>query len=343
MKKGLINLTLYLLPSLLYISCIQQEHVSKQFRVLLNKGKTDTIFYSQFVDSISYIDLSIPDTCIISDFSDMVMSDNQIFILDSQQKCIWSFDSHGNLTRCLNRRGHGYGEYAFLSQFEYDYKAQELLVLDGPSQTILHYNGDGTFITKEEIDVCASDFKIAGKNYLISNLGYPKIVAGIYIFDRQNKKSKKILSKEDDFRWNNIWEMSSWGDTIGIMSPPLNNRLFHFKSGFAIDTIDISVPLSGEHYDYTEDVSKYQDYQRTIQSESDRWLYLTFWKYKSTLQSVVINKINDTILEGSLLYNDIDGINPSYHLSYCEGNVFSKIVLGHQPKGYSIQFLHLKQ
>lgn len=54
------------------------------FAVDLTALTNDTIYYSSFVDSLSYITLETKDECLIGEITDAILTDEYIFILDIQ-------------------------------------------------------------------------------------------------------------------------------------------------------------------------------------------------------------------------------------------------------------------
>ena len=317
-----------------------QKHEAGFFS--LDASENDTIYYSQFADSISYIKLESSDSCQIAECTDMTIADSLVFIFDKKQKCIWEFNLRGQFVRSLNKLGPSASEYVDLTQFEYDKENKQLLILDSPSKSILHYSIEGDFIDKETIDIYAFDFKISGQHYLISNLGTKAKFAGVYLIDRSTMASTKIIGKKDDISWNNNWEMISWDTIVGIVAPPLENTVFHFSSGALTDSLPILVPRSSKKYGFTDSPWDLKDFKRTLYAESSDWLWLVFWKPDSPLQNIVFNKKTITSFSGCDLCNDIDHIQHGFIQSFSEGNIFTFADYSAEGENPTIQILHLK-
>lgn len=200
MKSNIFSIFVLGACILFFTGCTVDNIYSRRYEFRLKAQESDTIFISQIADSITYLNLDTAGTNCIRHYSDMVMTSHNIFILDNQQKCIWNFDSNGKYKRCLSCRGHGTGEYINLWQCEYDSQKQELLVLDGKS--ILHYDNNFNFIYRENLDIYATDFKLIGGYYFLSFLGGDSDGCGVFLFDRNERTSKKIISKEENVCWN---------------------------------------------------------------------------------------------------------------------------------------------
>ena len=65
-----------------FFSC-STRNSETEFVVDLDNITIDTIHYSLFVDSITYIPLETNDSCLIGSVTDMIVSDNGILILDN--------------------------------------------------------------------------------------------------------------------------------------------------------------------------------------------------------------------------------------------------------------------
>ena len=83
-----------LLFAVLIISCTEIKTTSKWEPNLQNEA-VDSIGYSLFVDSIEYVYLETNDSCLIRSITDIVVSNNRLFVFDEPQQTIWVFDREG--------------------------------------------------------------------------------------------------------------------------------------------------------------------------------------------------------------------------------------------------------
>lgn len=138
---------------------------------------------------MSYIPLETKDDCLIREITDAILTNQYIFILDTPQQSVWIYSTKGKFIRSLHHQGNGPGEYINLIQFEYDADNRELLLLDGWNKSILRYSPDDKFIDKTVLDIYPSDFKKTADGYLLSMLGAPDSIGGVYSYSSQNHKS----------------------------------------------------------------------------------------------------------------------------------------------------------
>ena len=328
-------------------SCSPSSPSGDAYTFALNSPCYDTLYFSQIGDSISYIPLKGAETNLIQEYSDLIVSDDYVMVIDLLQGCVWIFDREGNYLNCLNRQGHGHGEYVKLSQVEYDETTHQILVLDCMESSVLHYDVQGNFLSKEVLkDVYATDFKLSGSHYVLSFLGSRDFVSGVFLYDRQSQTSQKAVGKVDDIPWNDNWELCSWGDTVGVMAPPLQNTLYHIRGGEVVDSVFINVPRSNRVYNYTDNSFEYDDWNRSAYFEGPTWLWVRFWKYEEPhqrIQNYFVNKLTHQVISGGMnIVNDIDRVAWSCAVSYTEGNVFTFITQGQDGLHPAVQFLHLK-
>ena len=298
---------------LLCTSCVEQKDTTS-IKIDLMATDSDTLYYSSFVDSLSYIPLETKDDCLIREITDAILTNQYIFILDTPQQSVWIYSTKGKFIRSLHHQGNGPGEYINLIQFEYDADNRELLLLDGWNKSILRYSPDDKFIDKTVLDIYPSDFKKTADGYLLSMLGAPDSIGGVYSYS--------------------------------FMAPPFDNIVYSYdKKGALRQQIPFKIyPLPTQSY--TEDVSTQHlpDFIRTNYIESSHWLYATYWRAESGLRVFLYNKQNGDLQIGKRLVNDIDRVKYTYMTSSCNHNRF---VFGYRKEENTddnpiLQILHLK-
>ena len=327
-----------------FFSC-STRNSETEFVVDLDNITIDTIHYSLFVDSITYIPLETNDSCLIGSVTDMIVSDNEILILDNQQQTVWIFDKLGKFKNSIQRRGNGPGEYMRLTQFEYDKSNERLLLLDMWSKTILHYSTEGTYLRTDTLDRYCADFKILDDGYLLSMIGERDSMAGVFHYRMSENKSKKILSRDCNLTCSYNWEMVSYDNNITFMSPPLENRLYscNMTGELNIEIPFKMYPLPSRTYDEDESMQHLQDYIRTNYIETSRWIYATYWNAESSLRVFLFDKQNKTYQIGKKMVNDMDGFKFIAISSACDDNCFVfATAQNDEESNPMIQILHLK-
>ena len=330
---------------LLCTSCVEQKDTTS-IKIDLMATDSDTLYYSSFVDSLSYIPLETKDDCLIREITDATLTNQYIFILDTPQQSVWIYSTKGKFIRSLHHQGNGPGEYINLIQFEYDADNRELLLLDGWNKSILRYSPDDKFIDKTVLDIYPSDFKKTADGYLLSMLGAPDSIGGVYSYSSQNHKSTQLIKRTYNLPCNFNWELMGYDNEITFMAPPFDNIVYSYdKKGALRQQIPFKIyPLPTQSY--TEDVSTQHlpDFIRTNYIESSHWLYATYWRAESGLRVFLYNKQNGDLQIGKRLVNDIDRVKYTYMTSSCNHNRF---VFGYRKEENTddnpiLQILHLK-
>ena len=313
--------------------------------VNLLETTSDSLYYSMFVDSISYLPLEDSDECLIGKVTDVIFSDQYVFVLDGKQQIVWTFDKEGKFVSSIDKRGRGPGEYMGLVQFEYDKKSNELLLLDGWSKAILHYSPEGTYLKRDDLDLYCSDFKIVNDGYVLSMLGGLDSLGGVFHYKLSEGKSQRLLKRSHNLSCNYDWEMVSYDGTIRLMAPPLENTLYECESvGRLVVKIPFRMyPLPSQDYENDDTVRHLPDFLRTNYWESSRWIYASFWCARYDLRVLLYDKVTGDTYVGKGLSNDMDGVSFIGMTSACDRNCFVFVT---QKNGVDanpvLQILHLK-
>lgn len=95
---------------------------------------------SELFDSLRYIVLEDKENSLISDIGKIELYDSVFYISDVKAKKILCFNREGKFLQAIGKIGQGPGEYVQLSDFTFDYKNRELLLLDRSTRRILCYS-----------------------------------------------------------------------------------------------------------------------------------------------------------------------------------------------------------
>ena len=341
---GKLLLIVLVVSGCMLFSCTP-THKEKDVSIHLLDTTQDSLYYSMFVDSISYIALEDKDECLIGRVSDVIITNEHLFVLDGKQQIVWGFDRDGKYQFNINKRGNGPGEYMRLVQFEYDKERNELLLLDGWSKSILHYTVDGKFVKSEALDIYCSDFKIVDDGYILSMLGGSDSLGGVFHYVSDEGKSRKLIGRSYDLPCNYDWEMVNYDGNIGLMAPPLDNILYACDSlGQLVERISFRMhPLPSDKYETNETMEHLSDFVRTNYMESSHWIYATYWCAEYGLRVFLYDKVNGASYVGQKLLNDMDGIPFTSMTSFGNNNLFIFATLKNGIDCNPVlQILHLK-
>lgn len=320
-------------------------HKINEVSVNLLDVTQDSLYYSMFVDSISYIPLEDNDDCLIGRVTDVIVSDDYLFVLDGKQQIVLTFDREGKFISSIDKHGNGPEDYMGLMQFEYDKEHNELLLLDGWAKAILHYTPEGTFVKRDALDIYCSDFKVVNDGYVLSMLGGCDSLGGVFHYDLTEGKSKRLLGRTHNQSCNFDWEMVSYDGRIGLMASPFENTLYECDSlGQLVEKIPFQMyPLPSQDYKKDNTVKHLPDFLRTNYIESSRWIYAAYWCAKYDLRVFLYDKVTGVAHIGKGFSNDMDAVFSIAKTSACDKNCF---VFATQKNGEEVnpvlQILHLK-
>lgn len=347
MKVHLIMTRYYYISLFFFLmgtSCTYQKNGNDNILIDLETLTKDTLYYSSFVDSLSYISLETGDECLIGEITDVIFTSRYIFILDNHQQTVWAFFPSGQFSHAICRRGEAPDEYIKLVQFEYDSLNEELLLLDGWSKSVLRYTVSGDFIGRVTFDIYPGDFKKTFDGYLLSLLGAPDSIAGVYHYDVQANEYVKLVGRSHNLSCGFDWEMVSYDDTIAFMAPPFDNMVYHYKEkGEVYGYLPFQMlPHSEREYEYTASKQDLPDFIRTNYIEGNRWIYATYWCAKYGVRAFLYDKRKQEYALGSLLVNDMDDKGFSYLSSACDDNRFVFGCASDDGSNPELQILYLK-
>lgn len=345
--KPSVNALILLAGIYLFASCHTKTNSSDIITIDLNANVKDTLYYSSFIDSISYIPLQTTDSCLIGQIKDVIIRDNMIFVHDKQLHTIWIFDNEGNYKSNISRKGSGPEEYATLNKITYNNVNKQITILDIWTQSILTYDLSGHFIKRIKLDTYPTDFvKLDDTSYILSRIGEKDSLAGFYLADSSGHKTEMLIqrSQKQLFVDNFEWDFSNFDDTIAFMAPNLDNNVYHHVNGKLTKAYPIHIlPSSTTEYEPGSTSFYSEDFKRTTYIENSKWIFLTYWSNKYDLRTIFYSKEQHKAFIGNVAANDIDGIRHSKKTSASNNNTFTFWLTNDDDRlNPTLQVLHLK-
>lgn len=111
----------------------------------LDQASTEHLL-SDAVENIDIVSLEMTDKSLIGDIQDVIVDDNNIFIVDYRSG-ISRFNREGVFLNNVGKKGHGPGEYNYIKNIQLDSGKQLVYLYDSVEDVIFKYNYDGTFVT----------------------------------------------------------------------------------------------------------------------------------------------------------------------------------------------------
>ena len=158
------------------------------------------INYSEFVDSISYIQLETNDSCLISEIEYLYVVNDEIFIKDMKGGGILRFDNHGRYLSKISKFGSGPGEFNRIHNFDIDKTQKNIYIYDDLRKNLLRYTFDGKFLSEIRIKDYIRDFALLGNNdFIFLHSDYnTKEQQGIWYANNKGKFIKSIIESTSE-------------------------------------------------------------------------------------------------------------------------------------------------
>ena len=174
-------------------SCKEREGI----KINLNQIKTD-IYYSDFVDSVSYLTLYTNDSCIISGIKRIYQDGPYTILNDRSGNGICIFYEN-KFVRNIANFGRGPQEFINITSFCLDKKRKHICLYDDRSGKILRYKYDGSFVCEHtSIDLMRDFACIDGKFICILDAYLKELRSGVWTSDSNGQFLKTLRPKNPD-------------------------------------------------------------------------------------------------------------------------------------------------
>lgn len=314
---------LLLLISFLLCSCSTTSVISTDY-VNVNEDYAESDFFSSY----TYIRLkaSLP---MISEISDLRMSDDKIFVSDKTSK-LFVFSTQGDFIISLDKRGHGSNEYVETSDF--DIKNDTIYILSRPQKKIFVYSINGNHIDTYELNDYYNGLRILSNNRIClasansNNQNYNYIVYDI--------QKKSYINKFVPFTKNESMLLSCYhpflgciDDTMYINNPfsteitELHDTEIGWTKSYVFNTEE-QLPETTSDFTF-EQLQKEFSNKRVVRNllfytktrDFEYIGYELFGEYGLSFYLTQISKTNGS--KTMMALNDIDKDFPYISLPYC--------------------------
>lgn len=348
--KHLILFTILHIELLFVCSCT--ENNPKRYIIDLNQTK-ESIQYSSFVDSVSYIELNTNDTCLISDIEKIYIDNDTIILWDKKDAGILTFNSSGHLIKQINYYGKGPKEFITITAFCINPLSNTIYIWDYPSQKINKYTYSGDFIGYEKNDSFVRDFAVLENNYKLCILPFYSKSSpyGIWITDIRNElvKNFDISTPVDDQVEFSGTYYNIDNDSIFVYDRNFDNLYKIVDDSINIAySFDVKQTLSRElRKKDPASLLPFKDiaYMSNF-SMSDSYILQTYYYYSvdNPYRWILFDRKNQNILISKHLENDIDYVETEYpHIYYLKKNMWCRVIETEADNcNILLQLLHIK-
>ncbi len=324
-------------------------HIQEESGIVVDftKDSCDSIPYSLFVDSITYLDLDPEKKCLIGNIDNIAFLDSCIVLFDSRAHLVHLLDKEGRYLKKIGERGAGPGEYLSPKQMDVDYENNLILLYDPPKGKVLKYDLNNHYVGYDSIGAASDMDYLGNQKYIVTNYNDSKERAGIFLIDISLQKRNKLSDCKYDLRMNKPWEIFRKDNNPVIMSLPYEDILMEWDGEKLYSTVKFNISPSPsqqalmEMESHPQDIIKFPN--RMLFLDSDRWFYSYYWINNEEIKYIFWDHKKRKLTIASSLYNDIDGIY-GMELPLCINNSFvTQIEAKEENENPKLQFLHLKK
>lgn len=151
---------------------------------------------SEFVDSVSTIRLTLPDSLFFGQVSNLLIDKENIYAKDSKQQVVFRFNKSGEFLNAIGRRGSGPGEYPQIGKM---FLGNNCIYIDHlASRHIYSYAPNGDFIRSFSIPfsiVYDNILALPDENFLCYRLGKPG--KGLWTMNDRGEVVDTILTETE--------------------------------------------------------------------------------------------------------------------------------------------------
>lgn len=296
------------------MGCSAQHHDNSSSRLAgvdLDNPDRDTLYYSEIVDSVTYIDLESSDEAMIGKIADLDYNGSDIVVLDDKTGLVKLFGKDGHFISQIGSRGQGPEEY--LRAKNVDINDSVIAVYDVALYKVLLYGTHGQFLSADSIGT-AEDFVQTSSSgisgYLIADYSTLPHKKGGIRFVSHDGVNKMLRERADDINRNHPWEIFKNDGEVSVITQDYEYTVLSADGDSLSVKYELNIsPLLSKaskekiaDHDFNELVS---NYSRMFHIDSDRWLMVYFWK-KDNSRVVFIDKSIGSVSVCSGLVNDLD-------------------------------------
>lgn len=304
----------------------------------------DRMDYSDFADSISYIQLhGVAEP--IGEVKTLKFIDSLMVIFDEKTDLVSVFDSNGKYLRQIGARGQGPGEYIYCRQIDVDRDKRNVLVYDVYTGEVRKYDLEGAYLGKDTVGR-ADDFAYVGDGkYLLAN--YQEDVAeraGIFLVSSSPFNKIRVRECRDDIPMNKPFEFFDCDGTISVMTREFEDLILKWNGDSLAESINFALeesPTKSQLDDFKHDYRKRYDYLNRIYFFDYPDFTMLFFTYKEERRYLFYDKKTHQTEVVPDIKNDIDSVY-GYRMPISRGNTMVAVVEQDEELAPKIQIIHLK-
>ncbi len=297
------------------------NNASKKINISLRESREGLL--SDVFDSIQYTLLDDDDSIPLVQPYKIIYSGNNIYVEDNFTSNVHIFRKDGNISKVIEAKGKGPGEYFQLDFFQI--KTDTIFILDRSLRKILSFNIHGDFISEEKIANNASGFfKYKDRILFFMNNNIDKTPYNFILKEKENVLAAYSPFNPEflEFHFGMKNGFTESNDGMIFHTLPLSSSVYFFNTDLslnkivnfdlgetAVDEIFISEHGSINSDSYMNDLNE----KRMVQDISSffklgNYYFLSFYQYGKGIHYIILNKDLKLISQNITFENDIDGM-----------------------------------
>lgn len=304
-------------------SCVEQKSLPLHIVIDL-KENTESIRYSQFAQSVDYIELNTNDSCLISDISKIFLDEDTLIVLDQDRAGVLVFTKDGRLVKQINDYGNGPNEFVDITAFALDSVLNQICIFDWSTQRIMRYSYNGVLLSTYHMNSFVRDFAVLNDEINLCFLPFysKELPYGVWLSDTNSVIVKRYDTKVPaDYQF----------EFIGTNYVSSNQGILYYDrnwdniSAITKDTLEVLYEFDLKQR-MPEDLRKKDPASIRLDglgmmsnfSSSDQYILLSYYFYEGDgkYKWVLIDKNSGKTIVSNRVENDIDSIQTSYHHIY---------------------------
>lgn len=343
--KNYILIGIMWLSSYLFLISCSRNKVNDCIAVNIEDATKECLYYSDFFDSISYIQLSGLEERPLAEIKTLKFVDSLLIAFDEVSQRVLLFDNNGRFKFDIGSRGMASGEYINCRQIDIDRDKRNVLVYDIAKGSVLRYDLDGKYLKLDSLGR-ADDIAYAGNgSYLIANYAEEDDdQSGIFLVSPDPYCKRKLRACRDKVAMNKPFEFFDGESSVSIMTRSYEDDVLQWSGDSLLSLIKFDIeqnPNNGQIRELAANPSKRIDYiDRVYHFNYEDWIQIYF-NYQGESRYLIYDKRNRNVEIVKGIVNDIDSIY-GYQMPVSIHNSSVNIVDNEDSTAPRIQLLHFK-
>lgn len=314
------KLLFYIISSIFLYGCdlSSPKEEIKYHEIEVDLKSVTSYKVKDFFNFDSAIKLETTTESLIAKIEKIAFYNNNIYILDFVQSCLFVFDEEGDFLYKIDKKGDGPKNYIYLTDFHIDQNNKLLYLYDGIKGEILKYsiNGD-LFLEKKNITKSYCVYHLEDGKWVTYmgnlNTNRPNDHYNVYLLDNDFNFIQSAIPYNTNLHgrrasYGRNSSLSYYDDQLYI-TPHLSNQIYKYKCGENHESVDLAYEINFKgngqmKIDENSNQEQVEEYLSKVRSDEVAWGISNFYKMGECVFFNFLHKEKKGIL--SCFYNEKD-------------------------------------